>query len=244
LDLVHVSHLSQQQKKGYPIASYYGFIVDGILNAQTAASAPKYGSYTGEGTFNFRDVNKDGVITAADRTILGDPHPDFIYGVNLTAGYKNFDLAIFAKGQQGGEIFNYVLYWTDFNTFQGNRSKRMLYESYGNTANPKLPKLNASDAVSGSVVSSYFLEDASYLRLSNIQLTYTIPNNIMKKVGISGAQLYIQGQNILTVTKYTGMDPDINIRTSENNNQDYHMGIDEGAYPVAKTFLFGVKLKL
>jgi hypothetical protein len=119
----------------------------------------------------------------------------------------------------------------------------MLYESYGNTTNPKLPKLNSSDAVSGSVVSSYFIEDASYLRLSNVQLTYTIPNNIMKKVGIAGAQIYIQGQNILTVTKYTGMDPDINIRTSENNNQDFHMGIDEGAYPVAKTYLLGLKFK-
>jgi hypothetical protein len=230
-------------KKGYPIASFFGFVVDGIHTAQSAASAPKFGSYTAEGTFNFRDVNKDGVVTAADRTILGNPHPDFIYGLNLSAGYKNFDLAIFAKGQIGGDIFNYVRYWTDFNTFQGNRSKRMLYESYGNTANPKLPKLNASDAVSGSVVSSYFIEDASYLRLSNVQLTYTIPNNIMKKVGIAGAQIYIQGQNILTVTKYTGMDPDINIRTSENNNQDFHMGIDEGAYPVAKTYLLGVKLK-
>jgi TonB-linked SusC/RagA family outer membrane protein len=230
-------------KKGYPIASFFGFVVDGIHTAQTAAAAPKFGSYTAEGTFNFRDVNKDGVISAADRTILGNPHPDFIYGINLSAGYKNFDLAIFAKGQQGGDIFNYVRYWTDFNTFQGNRSTRMLYESYGNTANPKLPKLNSSDAVSGSVVSSYFIEDASYLRLSNVQLTYTIPNNIMKKVGISGAQIYIQGQNILTLTKYTGMDPDINIRTSENNNQDFHMGIDEGAYPVAKTYLLGLKFK-
>jgi len=230
-------------KKGYPIASFFGFVVDGIHTAQTAAAAPKFGSYTAEGTFNFRDVNKDGVISAADRTILGNPHPDFIYGINLSAGYKNFDLAIFAKGQQGGDIFNYVRYWTDFNTFQGNRSTRMLYESYGNTTNPKLPKLNSSDAVSGSVVSSYFIEDASYLRLSNVQLTYTIPNNIMKKVGISGAQIYIQGQNILTVTKYTGMDPDINIRTSENNNQDFHMGIDEGAYPVAKTYLLGLKFK-
>ncbi|NBO50189.1 MAG: hypothetical protein EBU80_10810 [Chitinophagia bacterium] len=138
---------------------------------------------------------------------------------------------------------NYVRYWIDFNTFQGNRSKRMLYESYGETSTPKLPRLNASDAVSGSVVSSYFIEDASYLRLSNLQLTYTMPDKLMKSIGFSGAQIYVQGQNILTITKYSGMDPDINIRTSENNNQDYHMGIDEGAYPTAKQYLFGVRLK-
>ena len=229
-------------RRGYPIASFFGYYVDGILTAQQAATAPKFGTYTREGVFNFRDINKDGVITAADRDFVGNPHPDFTYGINLSAGYKNFDLAIFAQGVQGNEIFNYVRYWTDFNVFQGNRSKRMLYESYGNTSNPKLPRLNSSDA-SSQQVSSYFLEDGSYLRLRNIQLTYTIPNNIMKKVGIAGAQIYIQGQNILTLTQYTGLDPDINLRTSGADNQDIHMGIDEGAYPVAKSYLFGVRLK-
>jgi len=230
-------------KKGYPIASFYGFFVDGILDAQKAATAPKYGNYTKEGSFFFRDTNGDGVVTAADRTILGNPHPDFIYGLNLTAGYKNWDLAIFAKGTYGNEIFNYVKYWTDFNTFQGNRSKRMLYDSYGETDKPLLPKINASDGISGAVVSTYFLEDGSYLRLSNVQLTYSIPDNIMKKIGLTGAQLYVQGQNILTVTKYSGYDPDINIRTSQNDNQDFHLGIDEGAYPAAKQYLFGVRVK-
>jgi TonB-linked SusC/RagA family outer membrane protein len=229
-------------KKGYPIASFYGYFVDGILNAQQAATAPKFGTYTREGVFNFRDVNKDGVITAADRDFLGNPHPDFIYGINLSAGYKNWDLAVFAKGQQGGDIFNYVRYWTDFNVFQGNRSKRMLYDSYGEGGKNLLPRLNSSDATSQQV-SSYFIEDGSYLRLGNIQLTYTIPANFMKKVGISGAQVYIQGQNLLTITKYTGLDPDINLRTSDANNQDFHMGIDEGAYPVAKSILFGLQLK-
>ncbi|NBT16648.1 MAG: SusC/RagA family protein, partial [Chitinophagia bacterium] len=229
-------------KKGYPIASFYGYFVDGILNAQQAATAPKFGTYTREGVFNFRDVNKDGVITAADRDFLGNPHPDFIYGINLSAGYKNWDLAVFAKGQQGGDIFNYVRYWTDFNVFQGNRSKRMLYDSYGEGGKNLLPRLNSSDATSQQV-SSYFIEDGSYLRLGNIQLTYTIPANFMKKVGISGAQVYVQGQNLLTITKYTGLDPDINLRTSDANNQDFHMGIDEGAYPVAKSILFGLQLK-
>ncbi|MEY3193303.1 MAG: hypothetical protein RI982_1080 [Bacteroidota bacterium] len=230
-------------KKGYPISSFYGYIVDGILTAEQAASAPKFGTYTREGVFNFRDVNKDGVISAADRTILGNPHPDFIYGVNLTAGYKNFDLAIFLKGQQGGDIFNYVRYWTDFNVFQGNRSERMLYGSYGETANPLLPRLNSSDATSQQV-SSYFIEDGSYMRLGNLQLTYSIPESVMKKFGIfSSSQIYVQGQNLFTLTKYTGYDPDINLRTSGNDNQDYHMGIDEGAYPTAKSFMLGIRLK-
>jgi TonB-linked SusC/RagA family outer membrane protein len=230
-------------KAGLPIASYYGYFVDGVIKDDAeAASAPKFGSYTRAGTFKFRDVNGDGVITAADRTIIGNPHPDFTYGININLGYKNFDLTMFGQGVQGNEIFNYVRYWTDFNTFQGNRSKEMLYDSWkkqGDVA--KLPRLNSGDATSQQI-SSYFLEDGSYLRLKNVQLTYSIPANIMKKAKMGSAQIYVQGQNILTLTKYTGLDPDINLRTSGNDNQDIHMGIDEGAYPVAKSYLVGVRL--
>jgi hypothetical protein len=132
-------------KRGLPIASFYGYIVDGVFSdAAAAAKAPKFGTYTREGTFNFRDVNGDGVITAADRTIIGNPHPDYTYGVNINLGYKNWDLTVFAQGSQGNEIFNYVRYWTDFNTFQGNRSKDILYNSWkkpGDVA--KLPRLNS-----------------------------------------------------------------------------------------------------
>lgn len=230
-------------KAGLPIASYYGYFVDGVIKDDAeAASAPKFGSYTKAGTFKFRDVNGDGIITAADRTIIGNPHPDFTYGINVNLGYKNFDLTMFGQGVQGNEIFNYVRYWTDFNTFQGNRSKEMLYDSWkkqGDVA--KLPRLNSGDATSQQI-SSYFLEDGSYLRLKNVQLTYSIPANIMKKAKMGSAQIYVQGQNILTLTKYTGLDPDINLRTSGNDNQDIHMGIDEGAYPVAKSYLVGVRL--
>ena len=230
-------------KAGLPIASYYGYIVDGVIKDDAeAAAAPKFGTYTRAGTFKFRDINGDGIITAADRTIIGSPHPDFTYGININLGYKNFDLTAFAQGVQGNQIFNYLRYWTDFNTFQGNRSKDMLYNSWkqpGDVA--KLPRLNASDGTSQQV-SSYFIEDGSYLRLKNIQLTYTVPAKLLSKARMDNAQIYVQGQNLMTLTKYTGLDPDINLRRSGNDNQDIHMGIDEGAYPVAKSILVGVRL--
>jgi TonB-linked SusC/RagA family outer membrane protein len=230
-------------KAGLPIASYYGYIVDGVIKDDAeAAAAPKFGTYTRAGTFKFRDINGDGIITAADRTIIGSPHPDFTYGINVNLGYKNFDLTAFAQGVQGNQIFNYLRYWTDFNTFQGNRSKDMLYNSWkqqGDVA--KLPRLNASDGTSQQV-SSYFIEDGSYLRLKNIQLTYTVPSKLLGKAKMDNAQIYVQGQNLMTLTKYTGLDPDINLRRSGNDNQDIHMGIDEGAYPVAKSILVGVRL--
>jgi TonB-linked SusC/RagA family outer membrane protein len=230
-------------KRGLPIASFYGYIVDGVLKDDAeAAAAAKFGTYTRAGTFNFRDVNGDGVITAADRTIMGNPHPDFTYGLNLNLGYRNWDLTVFAQGSQGNKIFNYVRYWTDFNTFQGNRSKDILYNSWkkqGDVA--KLPRLNSGDATSQQV-SSYFIEDGSYMRIKNIQLTYTVPASWLKRVGLTSAQLYVQGQNLFTITKYSGLDPDINLRNSGNDNQDIHMGIDEGAYPVAKSYLVGVRI--
>lgn len=230
-------------RQGLPIASYYGYIVDGVIKDQAEAdAAPKFGTYTREGTFKFRDINGDKVITAADRTIIGDPHPDFTYGANINLGYKNFDLTIFAQGSQGNEIFNYVRYWTDFNTFQGNRSIEILTDSWKKSGDvAKLPRLNSGDATSQQI-SSYFIEDGSYLRIKNVQLTYSLPELWTKRVGISGAQIYVQGQNMFTFTKYTGLDPDINLRTSNLDNQDIHMGIDEGAYPVAKSFLVGARL--
>ncbi len=229
-------------KAGLPIASYYGYFVDGVIKDDAeAAAAPKFGTYTRAGTFKFRDVNGDGVITAADRTIIGNPHPDFTYGININLGYKNWDLTMFGQGVQGNEIFNYVRYWTDFNVFQGNRSKDMLYNSWKKSGDDaKLPRLNSGDAISQQV-SSYFLEDGSYLRLKNIQLTYTLPSSLLKKVGMSSAQVYVQGQNLFTLTNYSGLDPDINLRRSGNDNQDIHMGVDEGAYPVAKSYIFGLR---
>ena len=230
-------------KAGLPIASYFGYIVDGVIKDDAeAATAPKFGSYTRAGVFKFRDVNGDGVITAADKTIIGNPHPDFTYGFNLNFGYKAFDLTVFIQGSQGNQIFNYLKYWTDFNTFQGNRSKDMLYNSWKKPGDDALlPRLNSQDGTSQQI-STYFVEDGSYTRIKNIQLTYNFPSSILSKIKLSSAQIYIQGQNLFTFTKYKGLDPDINLRATGSDNQDIHMGIDEGAFPVAKSYNVGLRL--
>jgi TonB-linked SusC/RagA family outer membrane protein len=230
-------------KAGLPIASFYGYIIDGVIKDDAeAAAAPKFGSYTRAGVFKFRDVNGDGIITAADKTIIGNPHPDFTYGINLNLGYKNWDLTVFAQGVQGNELFNYQKYWTDFNTFQGNRSKDMLYNSWKKQGDVALlPRLNSQDGTSQQI-SSYFVEDGSYMRIKNIQLTYTVPKVFLSKINLSSLQVYVQGQNLFTFTKYKGLDPDVNLRTSGNDNQDIHMGIDEGAFPVAKSYNVGLRV--
>ena len=230
-------------KAGLPIASFNGYVIEGVIKDDAeAAKAVQIPGYTRAGVFKFKDVNGDGKINADDRTIIGNPHPDFTYGLNVNLGYKNWDLTVFAQGVQGNEIFNYLKYWTDFNTFQGNRSKDMLYNSWkkqGDVA--QLPRLNSNDTFSQQI-SSYFVEDGSFMRLKNVQLTYTVPTVVTKKLRLSSMQVYVQGQNLLTLTKYKGLDPDINIRNSGADNQDIHMGIDEGAFPVAKSFNVGLRL--
>ena len=226
-----------------PIASFFGYVVEGVLKTDAeAAAAVQIPGYTRAGVFKFKDVNGDGKINASDRTVIGNPHPDFTYGLNLNLGYKNWDLTVFAQGVQGNELFNYLKYWTDFNTFQGNRSKDMLYNSWkAQGDNALLPRLNANDTFSQQI-STYFVEDGSYMRLKNIQLTYTVPTTVLKKIKLSSMQIYVQGQNLFTLTKYKGLDPDINIRNSGADNQDIHMGIDEGSFPVAKSYNVGLRV--
>jgi len=226
-----------------PIASFFGYVVEGVLKTDAeAAAAVQIPGYTRAGVFKFKDVNGDGKINASDRTVIGNPHPDFTYGLNLNLGYKNWDLTVFAQGVQGNELFNYLKYWTDFNTFQGNRSKDMLYNSWkAQGDNAMLPRLNANDTFSQQI-STYFVEDGSYMRLKNIQLTYTVPTTVLKKIKLSSMQIYVQGQNLFTLTGYKGLDPDINIRNSGADNQDIHMGIDEGAFPVSKSYNVGLRV--
>jgi TonB-dependent starch-binding outer membrane protein SusC len=235
-------------QQGYPIASFFGYRIDGFIETdEMGASLPAQfggGINNKAGNFKFRDVNKDGKISAADREVIGTPHPDFTYGINLSLGYKAFRLDMFGQGVQGNQIFNYVRYWTDFPTFAGNRSTRMVYESWEpGKKDPKLPILRSNDNISSSP-STYYLEDGSYFRLKNIQLNYSIPQNLLKKVGLSSATIYLQGQNLLTATKYTGIDPEINLRnsTAGTTGQDRHIGVDEGAYPTYKAKVIGLNL--
>ncbi|MFY7828204.1 MAG: SusC/RagA family TonB-linked outer membrane protein [Flectobacillus sp.] len=222
---------------GLPISSFYGYKVLGIFQSDDEAKAwPAYGDYNKAGKFKIADINGDGKITDDDRTIIGNPHPDFTYGLNFNFGYKSFDLTIFCNGTQGNDVFNYTRYFSDFNTFQGNRSKRALYDAWQPTnKSGTVPIMDANDQIS-SRPSSYFIEDGSYFRIKNVQLTYNLPRKIGSKLGLDNAQVYLQAQNLATFTKYTGLNPEI--QTGSDNT----LGFDGGYMPVSRTFILGVNL--
>lgn len=232
-------------QQDFPISSFFGYTIDGIFQSNDeAAAAPVNNLGTNQnraGRFIFRDMNGDNVINTQDLSIIGNPHPDFTYGLNVNINYKNFGLALFGQGVHGNDIFNYVKYWTDFPTFAGNRSTRMLYDSWrpGKT-DAILPQLTSSDQVS-ILPSTYYLENGSYFRMKNIQVTYNLPREWISRIGFASARVYVQGQNVFTITKYSGMDPEINLRNYTAGN-DRQIGVDGGAYPAAKQYLVGVNL--
>jgi TonB-linked SusC/RagA family outer membrane protein len=242
---------------GAPISSYFGYKVLGLFQSQAEAdAAPQFGDYNAPGKFQFADTNGDGVITSDDRTIIGNPHPDFTYGINLDFNYKNIGLNIFGNGSQGNDVFNYVRYFSDFNTFQGNRSTRALNNAWQpsnptapvaqwTAANPNAttPIMDADDATS-SQPSSYLIEDGSFFRIRNIQLSYNFPEDILADVGIANAQIFVQAQNVATFTKYSGLNPEVSLRRTGDSNRNLTLGYDGGFNPVAATVSIGLNITL
>jgi len=238
---------------GQPISSFYGYVVEGIFNTPAEVAAhPKYNpdingndSYSKPGVFMYKDVNGDGKITSDDRTIIGSPHPDFTYGLNIDFAYKNFDMTMFFQGSQGNDLINYVNRWTKFNNFSGNRDVTRLTESwtaerYANGSKITMPMAILDDAVMQQN-STFFVEDGSYLRMKNLQIGYSLPAALTSRLKIDHLRIYVQATNLFTITKYSGLDPEIRMTQS---NADRGMGIDEGVYPTSQIFMVGINLNL
>jgi hypothetical protein len=169
-------------------------------------------------------------------------------GFNFGVNYKGFDFSTFLYLKAGGQIANLLRYWTDFNTFQGNRSRRVLYDSWTpEKRDAKLPIITSRDATSGQVPVDYYIEPGGYLRMRNLQLGFTIPNTIIDRFGIDRIRVYVQAQNLFTITKYTGLDPEITTANTGRNDYtrrfaDRNLGVDHGNYPTPKAILFGLNV--
>lgn len=237
---------------GYAMSSFYGYKVAGLwqnqseidaadAQAQKATGDPTAtfqpgGEHPGE--FRYADVDKDGMISANDRTIFGNPNPDFTYGINAGITYKNFDLDLEFYGVWGGNIVDYSKWFTDFySSFPGNAiSTRVLDSWTPQHTNTKVPIFeDVSTASTNLYANSYYLENGSYFRCRNIQLAYTFNKGALLKAGIQNLKVYVQTINPFTITKYDGLDPAI-------SGVDGNMGVDYGTYPMVKQLLVGANI--
>ncbi|HTN08305.1 TonB-dependent receptor [Agriterribacter sp.] len=242
---------------GHPVSSFYGYEIVGFwdsqeeidaanIEAQKATNNPDavFQTDAGIGRFRYNDFGK-GIVTPASRTFLGNPVPKFTYGLNIGVSYKQFDLSAFFYGVSGNKIWNQVRWWTDFYpSFGGGLSKTAMYDSWTpDHQDAKAPILeNSGNFSNTSVPNSYFVEDGSYFRLKNMQIGYTLPASLLEKAGISRVRIYVQGANLFTITKYTGIDPEVGVSQEGGDRRSVELGIDEGAYPSQKQFLFGLNV--
>lgn len=243
---------------GRPIGSFYGYVTDGIFQTpeEVRASAQyEPGKMDSEqttrvGDFRFKDLNGDGKITAEDRTYLGSPLPNLVFGLPIGLRYEGFSLDIFFQGQTGNKIYNVMDYYL-YNAAEGNvyadiREQHWSGQVAENRAffplntSAEVPDLDSNDAARNFRSSDFFVKDGSYLRLKELRFAYSFPTKITSKLGLSNLTLSATAYNLLTITGYDGFDPEIGkVSGTEGNN--LAMGVDHGTYPQARSFTFGLK---
>ncbi|MEA5426594.1 SusC/RagA family TonB-linked outer membrane protein [Arcicella lustrica] len=220
-------------KVGYPLGSFIVYQTDGIIQSGDAALTPQ--ANKSPGGQKYKDINGDGVITqAGDRVVISN-QPAFTAGLTNTFNYKGFDLAIFFQASIGGKIYNANRANLELGTGYVNASTVLLDRWTTTNTNTDVKAAYQDPAIT---ISDRFIEDATYYRLKNVSLGYTIPSKIVKKANIKSLRIYVSAQNALTWTNYTGYDPEVSL----NGQSLINKGIDQGVYPNSKSYQLGLSL--
>ena len=221
--------------QGYGLGEFYGFVAAGV---DPATGDQLYMGSDGKPT------NYSG-IKPSDRKIIGSAQPDFVYGMTNNLSYKNFDLTVFLQGSQGNKIFNGVRVELEGMKDSRNQSVDILsrWQKAGDVTSIPGVKSFSND---NTQISTRFLEDGSYLRFKTITLAYRFNPKLLDRVGLGAASIYVSGQNLITFTKYKGFDPEVNTYGTDGSSDQRNiaLGVDYGAYPQAKMFLFGINISL
>jgi hypothetical protein len=216
-------------------------VVTGIFQTQDEVdkSPVQVAGKTAPGDLKFADLNGDNKITADDRTFLGNYLPKFSYSLSYGARYKNFDLSLFLQGVQGNKVFNAARVITEGMARLFGSGTQVLDAWTPSHTNTSIPRAISGDPNQNVRPSTRWIQDGSYLRLKNIMIGYNVPATTLQsftKGVVSNLRIYVSSQNLFTITKYKGWDPEIG-----QKNQTLTNGIDYGQYPVARTFLFGLQ---
>ena len=229
---------------GSPIGAFYGYVANGFF--RDAADVTSHATQAGAapGRIKFQDLNGDGKIDLNDRAVIGSPHPSFTAGLDMGYRWRDFDFASTVFGSFGNDIFDAQKQFYVFRNFSTNVRDDLLANSWTPTnQNAKYPRLDVNDTYSYAL-SSYYVENGSYVRMRSLQLGYTIPADA-RWFGqmIPGARVYLQGENLFTITGYPGLDPSLpaqNIYNAAGDVRDQFRGIDQGTYPSNRVFSIGL----
>ena len=216
----NITEFVVRNEPGRSLGGFYGYFSDGV-DPET-------------GELMYRDLNNDGSITSSDKTYIGDPNPDFTFGMTNVFTYKNFNLSILLQGSYGNDIYNASRMETEGMYDAKNQSTRVLERWRRPGMITSIPKAGYD-----MKVSSYYIEDGSFLRVKDLTLSYNVPSSKMKKLGISKLQPYMTASNLITFTKYLGFDPEVN----QWGNSGTVQGIDWGTYPQTRTFIVGLNVE-
>lgn len=234
------SLVATRTEAGYPLGSFYGHVVEGIYQTQEEINAD--GRANAQlGDLNFVDLDEDGNIDNDDRTFLGDPIPDFEYGMIFNATYRSFNLSMFLQGVEGVDIWNAKKFQFIFDD-GGNKITDVLDAWTPENTNTNIPRATVIDPANNKRSSSFYVEDGSYLRLKSIQLSYNLPSFLTDKIGIGNARVSISGQNLLTLTQYSGYDPEIGRNSGTKATGLFGAGVDVEAYPQARSVFLGLDI--
>ena len=229
---------------GQPLGSFFGYVADGIIQsadelaALNAKSPTRFyqSSGTAPGDIKFKDVNGDGVVNDDDRTFIGNPNPNFTYGLNNTFSFGGFDLNVFLQGSQGNDVYNLNRYYLEGGLAAATNAGTIALDRWTPTnTNTTIPRAVFNDPNQNNRISSHYIENGSYMRIKLLTLGYSLPASVLSAVHSQRIRVYVSAQNLLTVTKYTGFDPEL-------GNQGNSFGVDRGIYPQARVFLAGVNL--
>ena len=234
-----------QLRVGEPFGQMYGYGYEGTWKTSESAEAAAFGQLPGDPKYT--DFNKDGEITSADIMMIGNAIPDFIFGWTNRVSYNNFELTFLIQGSKGNDIFNQARIRLE-NPFEGT-SVRLLDRWTESNQDTDVPAFTDAITRQNAALSSKiklgsgdsgrlqrYVEDGSYIRLKNITLAYSVPLNVIHKIGASKLRAYVSGTNLITLTKYTGYDPEV----SSYNSNDAMIGVDLSNYPTARVITFGI----
>lgn len=224
---------------GQPMGVYFGYVCDGIF--QNPEEVANHAAQTGAapGRLIYRDLDGNGVIDDNDRCIIGDPNPDLSMGLNLAFKYKAFTLDMFFVGDFGFDIQNHMkrqLLSMNYGNLATNRGADILNAWTPENRDTDIPALSLTDDNNESRFSTYYVENGSYMKMKYLKLSYSLPKHIISKIGASSLDVYGQVENVFTITKYKGLDPEL-------LPGEYGARIDNGAYPRPRTFTLGLNLQ-